>query len=890
MVSCEYRDLYVTLWADESPGFFRARAQEEFGEKTEPLRVYLPFHDRWFIQYADSLGELNGRELHYVGARLFESLFRGEILRLYVHLLDQVRNTGARLRLRLAIEPPIVARLPWECLYDTRNEMFVTGSSDVTMVRYMTPAEREPASVPLHPPLKVLVVSDGRSERLSLDARVARRALAELEAEATLSVFEAGAGFDGPELSLSALETVLARKFDVLHFFLPCEWEADQGQFVLGNDAVAIDAFARMISAQAPSVVIWSGGESVGPAGPSLAQGLLRRVPALIAHRRPMPEELLERHTTAFYRALSSLTAIDDALGEARSAAMSQVPAEGEWVAPAVFLARRDANALTSASRGGVTDMHQVSEGRYRRHLRETLNRLWLKPDAYFPQKVQWTPGADSASESLASYMQATELIAEPQTVAELTRRFQRLWITGPPGSGKTMALRRLFYEAAQPVLSYESRSPMPVYVALPDVEEGTDLFETLAVGFDRTLFSSDLEEGRFLFLLDAADGLTARGAARYAQALNHFMRRYPLNRFVVTTRGRPPFAIEVPNRAQMLPLAEWEALEFLIAGESVRPEPARTLRQQLSEKLGTKASNPQILTFARRLWRAGARVPDSATGIFLAFFKKACASSRADIRESLLPQLAFFMSREGRLSLLKEHLEEQSEREGLGRLAQDIAFRGMGAYGPDELLAEIEKTRLFRGPGAYRFSSLAFQEFLTAYAIRFAAPNTILGLVSSADWRELGGDEEAPLNMNRGAFHGALPFVCGLREDGSVLVERLADRDLVLASACYRETRASSSADLVLRAAVERGLASKLELDQRVAVMSLEARGDNWAVDWLENIAARGDNAGRALAIAGLGNLGASRSARVLEAASTDSDPLVARTAADALSRIRTG
>src|SRR3989304_4583461 len=73
MVSFEYRDLLVAVWSDETPGFFRARAEEEFGRATPPGRIYLPFDDRWFVQYADNVEQLNPRELHYGGARLLAS-------------------------------------------------------------------------------------------------------------------------------------------------------------------------------------------------------------------------------------------------------------------------------------------------------------------------------------------------------------------------------------------------------------------------------------------------------------------------------------------------------------------------------------------------------------------------------------------------------------------------------------------------------------------------------------------------------------------------------------------------------------------------------------------------------------------------------------------------
>ncbi|MGH9322029.1 MAG: CHAT domain-containing protein [Vicinamibacteria bacterium] len=888
MVSIEYRDLHIALWTDVTPGLFRARAEEEFGRATPPTKVYLPFDDRWFVQYADRVEELNSRELHYVGARLFDALFQDEILRLYVHLLQQIRNTGAKLRVRLAIDPPIVARLPWECLYDTRNGKFIGTMTEVTLVRYVRPAAQEPPSLPARPPLKVLLVADPATERIQREAETVRGALAPLEAEGAVSVFEAGSAFGGPALGAESFESLVARTFDVLHVVGDGVREGVEGpeaRIVLGKESFALSGLARLLQAHPPGLVVWSGGREAGVIGPSLAESILGTVPALLAQRETAPD-LLAPCTTALYRSLGAMQPIDAALADARTAVLAQFPGETEWVSPALYLSRKDATILFHPARGTVQDVYQLSEGRYRRSLREALNRFWPKPERYFPQLLQWLP----RKEPLANYLHAAEFLGQPHSASELNQRFQRLLLLGPAGSGKTMALYRLFYEAAQPVLSYEAKSPLPVYVSLPDLQHGGDLFTLLASDLDRDLFRSDLEEGRFLFLMDSLEGLSARSAIHQADALNQFMRLFPLNRFVVAARLPSPRPVDISNWAEVLPLAEWEAIDFLVAGSAIRPEAARILYAQLTKALGSRVGNPQVLALARRLWREGARIPSTATEIFLSFLRVAGETIAAETRDGLLPQLAFFMTKEGRLSLVKEHLEEDRRPRGLSQLAQEVAFRSTGATSVDELLAEVEKTRLLRGPRAFSFPNIAFQEFLTAYALRLAAPNTIMSLVPYADWRELDGTDVRPLNMSRGPFHGAIPFLCGLREDGPKLVERLVERDLVLAAASYRECRPSMTVDLALRAGVERTLASSLELDQRIACMSLEARGDRWAVDWLEEMAGRSGSAARTVALEALGNLRSRRSVSVLESAAEDRDPTVAKAAFDALTRIKAG
>ena len=142
----EYRDLLLAVWWDPTPGFFRARAWEEFGRTTPPVQIQFPFFDRRFVGNVDQLDSLDIKELQYVGARLFDSLFQGDILRLYLHLREQIRPAGSKLRIRLRVDPLVAARLPWEFLYDTRLESFLLDTEDTTLIRFF-PQASEPSPV-----------------------------------------------------------------------------------------------------------------------------------------------------------------------------------------------------------------------------------------------------------------------------------------------------------------------------------------------------------------------------------------------------------------------------------------------------------------------------------------------------------------------------------------------------------------------------------------------------------------------------------------------------------------------------------------------------------------------------------------------------------------------
>jgi hypothetical protein len=627
-----------------------------------------------------------------------------------------------------------------------------------------------------------------------------------------------------------------------------------------------------------------SGGEGLGGTGPDLAQHLLRVTPALLAQSGTSPDDLVLRFTESFYRSLAALKPMDAALSDARSEVATHFPLESGWLAPALYLSRRDARIFYNEARERVQQVYQLSEGRYRRNLRETLNRIWPKPERYARQLLRWKP----RREPLTSILHSADFLGQPRGPAELAERFQRLLLLGEPGAGKTMTLYRLFYEKAQPILSYSVKSPLPIYVSLPDLPARTNLIDYVSRGFDRDLFLKDLEEGRFLFLMDGLDGLSASSAKRLTASLNAFMRRYAMNRFVVAARQILPVPLDIPNRVEFLPFSESEAFDFLTGDRAMREEPAKLLYHQLSQTLGPKVGNPHLLTMARRLWREGASIPKSASGLYMAFFQVAGASLDTELREGLLPRLALFMSQSDRSSVTRQQLAEESSEQENGGIGRWFGIQKMTASTADELLTELSKTRLLRGSTAFSFPSLGFQEFLTAFALLECSINEVLDLIAPAQWASLLTDGGRPYNLMRGPFHGALPHLSGFLEESSELIEKLIERDLLLASECYREASNKEAVDDALRAAIQHSITSTDSLLQNVGCLSLEARGDRWAIGILEQIAANPHTAARTMALEALGKLRSHRSLPLLKAAAQEDDPSVAQAALDALNRLK--
>ena len=886
MKELEHQDLLLAVWTDPTPGFYSAVGWDEFGRSTPPVQIHMPFDDPRFVGYIDHLDELNPEELQYVGARLFDSLFQGDLLRLYIHLCEQTRPTETRLLIRLKIDPPNVARLPWECLYDTRRKTFLGNSPETTMVRFVEQA-KEPASVPLELPLKVLLAAEFADERdaprVRREATAIREALGRLEGEGLVLVQEEGRALGADGLTRDRLHGLVRREVDVLHLLTSSRWSSGEAKVGLvhadgGSEFNTPKQLARLLQDGSPRLMVFSGGEGVVGVGPELAEHLLEHIPALVSLSGLRPEDLAARFAESFYRALAALKPIDASLAEARRELGVFFPLESAWLAPALFVSQRDSAVFHSRAGERVRQVYELSEGRYRRRLRETLNRIWPKPERYARQVLKWMPRQDP----MTSYLHAADFLGQPQGAPELARRFQRLLVLGEPGAGKSMTLFKLFYDSAQPILSYSAKSPLPVYLSLSDLPAGDELLDFVAEGFDRKLFLSDLEEGRFLFLMDGLDELSAESSKRLTEELNSFMRRFSLNRFVVAARRPIPLALDVPNWFELLPFAEWEAADFLVEGEAMRVEQARVLYRQLAQTMGSRGGNPQVLAMARRLWREGSSVPYTRSGLYEAFFQVAGQSLSSEIRETVLPALALRMSGAGRTSLRREHLEG-------GLSESDGWFEShFGRTSSEELLAALSKTRLLRGPHAFSFPNVAIQEFLTAYALRSNSTSEVLALVDAAEWIHDSSLDDRPHNLRRGPFHGALVFLSGMLDDSSDLVKGLLERDLVLATECFREARAAESAATDLHRAIERSLGSGGEIHQRIGCLCLESLGDSWALELLEQAAADETLGPRVQALIALGTLRSYSSVPLLQAAAKESDPDVSRAAQDSLARIK--
>ena len=78
------------------------------------------------------------------GQKLFDFLLTGELLSLYRECQREADHQGKGMRLRLQVQSPFLATLPWEFLHDARKRDYVCLDPNTPLVRYAELAHTAP--------------------------------------------------------------------------------------------------------------------------------------------------------------------------------------------------------------------------------------------------------------------------------------------------------------------------------------------------------------------------------------------------------------------------------------------------------------------------------------------------------------------------------------------------------------------------------------------------------------------------------------------------------------------------------------------------------------------------------------------------------------------------
>ena len=287
------------------------------------------------------------------GRALFDALFIREVRSMYATSQREAFSQGKGLRLKLHIQSPELAALPWEFLYDSERATYVCLSSSTPIVRYLElPQPPQPLAVAL--PLRVLgmIASPKNLADLDVDNEKLRieKATEDLRVKGLceLTWLEGKTWHD--------LQRAMRRgPWHIFHFIGHGGFDshADEGRIALEDNVgeahfLSATKLGQLLADhRSLRLVILNscdgGRGSIRDIFSSTAALLVRQgIPAVLAMQYEITDRAAIELSHAFYESLTEGMAVDTAVTEARKAISIGVENTVEWGTPVLYMRSPD--------------------------------------------------------------------------------------------------------------------------------------------------------------------------------------------------------------------------------------------------------------------------------------------------------------------------------------------------------------------------------------------------------------------------------------------------------------------------------------------------------------------------------------------------------------------
>lgn len=373
----EFARVFASWGGARVTAAMRLRAGAD-GEPTGFGRI-IRQHERIRAYTSRERGTLpRGDELVAFGVDLFETLFTGDVRRLYDEA--RARTTGARLDLVLTSMIPWIAEKPWEFAWDPSRRSFL-ATGELHFIRNVLTAVPADSVVCRRGPLRILVAC---AQPLGFGLLGVAQEVAVLR-RGFAGLVEAGA-VEIEVMARATPESLHARLvdggLDVLHFVGHGAFDPDamEGALVF-EDAqgaprrVPARALAQVICGRGLSLVFLNACES-GTGGRAdfnrgVAQALVAHgVPALVANQYSVLDASATAFARQFYLGLARGLPLGECAREARIAVGYGLQGEAiDWAVPVVYA--RDPNLVlcerAPTAAAAVVPVETPAPGRLRR-------------------------------------------------------------------------------------------------------------------------------------------------------------------------------------------------------------------------------------------------------------------------------------------------------------------------------------------------------------------------------------------------------------------------------------------------------------------------------------------------------------------------------------------
>jgi hypothetical protein len=497
-----------------------------------------------------------------MGQALFEALMIPPIRTCYATSFSAARSQGKGLRLRLRIQAPELAALPWEYLIDQdRNPLTLASTTPVVRHLEMPFAA---LSLKLHPPVRVLGMI-GFHRNLDVDAEKAliERATESLRTNGTMHLDWV------PGHSWRDLQTALgAGTYHVFHFIGHGEFDPQSrtGKLLLEAEGApgapfrldAADLGALLSDHASLRLVVLNSCEGARASDTSLFSSTAsivakKGIPAVVSMQYEISDGAALEFARTFYEFLSRGLPIEVAVSEARRsielAAKGRNQQTVEWGTPVLHLRAGD-GVLFELDIGGALGLSPAPKAapaappapapapsaRGLAILAGKVKSYWIDGVLQRKQELNIHIGLDKLSgvvddpfgaddSSFVDTSEGSESLGDRSATDVFSDCGNCLLILGDPGSGKTVLLLQL---ARDLLAASDPAHALPVVFNLSSWAATQSAFADWLVSelaakylIPKAAAQSWLTDGRILPLLDGLDEVAAPARPACVDAIN---------------------------------------------------------------------------------------------------------------------------------------------------------------------------------------------------------------------------------------------------------------------------------------------------------------------------------------------------------------------------------
>lgn len=528
-----------------------------------------------------------------IGQQLFQALITGTVRDAYSSSLVKAREQGRGLRLRLRIEAPSVAALPWEFLYDPQEGDHICLLRETPLTRY-TALPRDQDRFAVKPPLRVLGMVANPTDLVAIDvaqekARIEQALEYRLErGDVELQWTSGGTWPD--------LQRMLDRgPWHVFHFIGHGAFDPTLHEGVLHfcneqgvGQPMPATALGRLFSGHPALRLVFlnacEGGRTTDAnLFASVGAVLTRRgIPAIISMQFDITDRAALEFARLFYDALARGNPVDVAVTAARTGLSLAAPESIEWATPMLHMRAPDgqlfvldasaaifdqskpvsqsAKAVTPSTPPNVTPSPVTNQPTPRGLiiLRRYVKQYWIDgvlthslfQQTFYDLGLELRPDAVQSpwGTQIERPGEPSRALGQGQSIVTVfDEHGGSLLILGEPGSGKSttlLDLTRILLQRGLP--NDESRQPaaLPVVFSLsawspdfPLLEEYLAAQMSLQYQIPRVEGRNLLAAGRILPMLDGLDETDSKLRTACVEAINSYILNRSLTGLVVCCR-----------------------------------------------------------------------------------------------------------------------------------------------------------------------------------------------------------------------------------------------------------------------------------------------------------------------------------------------------------------